>query len=410
MAVIALRGERASKLLSSCFHAAGDAVFRPGQIRFGNWQAASQSNDSSAASVESGDRATIAVESVVVTPLADDEFEIHCHGGDAAVARILDDLMGGGAEVIDATDWVVPNESKLVREARQVMLQCSTAHTAALAQSQIVARSPGSRPIRLLDWANRWIETTAQGDVDSPSQEQMHQEVQAILACAAWTTRLDRPFHVVFSGPPNVGKSTLVNAIVGYQRSITFDQPGTTRDLLHADTVLNGFAFRLTDTAGLRQIPNTNADVATSDDRPSQDAIERLGMQQVASAVQSADLVVHVHDDQSTSWPTTLNACCLWVRNKADLNAGPTPFAIGHGLNPSSPLRTIATTGLGIGELCDAIVKRLAQPKPADGLPIAVTDRQRNALQNLLNWEPHHDPRKRLFVLRDGTQSVESPH
>jgi tRNA modification GTPase len=86
---------------------------------------------------------------------------------------------------------------------------------------------------------------------------------------------------VVIAGPPNVGKSSLINALLGYQRAIVFDQPGTTRDVLTATTAIDGWPVELADTAGIRE---------------GDDAIETEGVARALAEIRAADLVVEVWD------------------------------------------------------------------------------------------------------------------
>src|SRR5690606_38488713 len=127
---------------------------------------------------------------------------------------------------------------------------------------------------------------------------------------------LDRPWRVVLAGPPNVGKSSLINAILGYRRSITLDQPGTTRDVLEAQTVIDGWPVRLSDTAGIRDAVECE--------------IESAGIELAHGELQTADLVLWIRDaarfaDADALPPPegTVGRQVLEVVNKIDLVAEP---------------------------------------------------------------------------------------
>ena len=247
IAVIGLRGPKAKSIIERSFVPATPMTLSNGQIRYGNWTGSDPEQE--------------AHESVVVTPIGEDRFEIHCHGGSAAIARIIGDLRSCGAIQIENSDWTEV-ENLLIREARQVLAKCLTARTAAIAMDQLRGA--------LADWV--------QSSIDAPADpSSLAREAERIVAHAPLTTRLGDPFRVVLVGPPNVGKSSLVNAIVGYDRSITFDQAGTTRDVLHADTVIDGIPIRLSDTAGIRE---------------SDEAIEKEGIARAKSVAEQADLVL----------------------------------------------------------------------------------------------------------------------
>jgi len=170
---------------------------------------------------------------------------------------------------------------------------------------------------------------------------------------------------VVVAGEVNAGKSSLVNAIAGYARSIVSAEPGTTRDVLETRLVLDGWEIDLVDTAGLREEPTGQ--------------VEREGMARAVAAAASADLVVQVLDVGQAS------ACHEYRQAKAC----PTPeicvlskcdLAASRSTSPPHAIRTSAVSGLGIDELAAAIVQRLVpeerdEPALLDGA-VPFTERQ----------------------------------
>ena len=102
---------------------------------------------------------------------------------------------------------------------------------------------------------------------------------------------LTTPWRVVLAGPPNVGKSSLINALAGYERAIVSPVPGTTRDVVTLTTAIDGWPVELADTAGLR---------ATDDE------LESAGVRLAEAALASADLVIVVRDatSQDAGWWT----------------------------------------------------------------------------------------------------------
>ena len=109
-------------------------------------------------------------------------------------------------------------------------------------------------------------------------------QIDDLLAHAATGLHLVRPWQVVVAGRPNVGKSSLINAIAGYQRAIVHSLPGTTRDIVSVQTALDGWPVEISDTAGLRR---------------GSDPIEQAGIELAIDKIAAADLVVLVFDASS---------------------------------------------------------------------------------------------------------------
>lgn len=122
--------------------------------------------------------------------------------------------------------------------------------------------------------------------------------------------RLRDGLHVVIVGPPNAGKSSLLNALAGFDRAIVADVPGTTRDLLRESVRLDGIEITLVDTAGLRS---------------GGDMIEREGMRRAQVELQRADLALAVlaPDDDAAALEPSLRDVpqVLWLHNKSDLGS-----------------------------------------------------------------------------------------
>jgi len=169
---------------------------------------------------------------------------------------------------------------------------------------------------------------------------------------------LVEPFRVVLAGASNAGKSSLLNAILGFQRSLVHDQPGTTRDVVSGQTALEGFPVTFFDTAGFRN---------------SDDDLEQQGMDKSLQSLADADLVVWVMDltvdeSQRPACPPGTNVIICY--NKIDL-AG-TPAQRARGEASSQSLAVSALTGEGIESLLNAIIRRLVPhpPKPGEAVPL----------------------------------------
>ena len=146
-------------------------------------------------------------------------------------------------------------------------------------------------------------------------------QLDALLAAAEQGRRLRDGLHVVIVGPPNAGKSSLLNALAGSDRAIVADVPGTTRDLLQETIRLNGVELTLVDTAGLRA---------------QGDAIEREGMRRARAELARADAALVVLDarDPEAGRAAVADALAdvpeiLWLHNKCDLLAADAPPVAG---------------------------------------------------------------------------------
>ncbi len=140
--------------------------------------------------------------------------------------------------------------------------------------------------------------------------------IAGLLDTAPEGERLREGALLVIAGRPNAGKSSLFNALLGTERAIVTEVPGTTRDAVEAHAVLEGFPFRLVDTAGLRE----------SDDR-----VERLGIEVSRKYLAAADLVIfcrdagcEMRDAGSQEFLATCRAPVIEVVTKIDLAVRPT--------------------------------------------------------------------------------------
>lgn len=203
--------------------------------------------------------------------------------------------------------------------------------------------------------------------------------LEFLNAQATWRhlgTHLCKPFRIVLAGPPNAGKSSLLNRLLGYERALVSPVAGTTRDLVRDRVAYEGWVFELVDTAGLRQ--------AT-------DHLEVSGMELTRQAAQGADLVVWLVDPQNPTQPSPELAPGMFLATKADLNPEgllPAGFAV--------DLQVSSQTGQGIEDLLKLFVDRLVGPvPPPDALVpfspslLGCLDRLSNLIQKQRTAEAH---------------------
>lgn len=293
-------------------------------------------------------------EDVVVCVIDEQTVEIHCHGGEAAAARILHDCALAGYRVAAWPEMARVAYGPVEAELLEALAQATTLRTAAI----LLEQSNG-----LLRAALEAIES--EGDLKS-----LEGRIDGLLHWADFGAHLTRPWKVVLAGRPNVGKSSLINALLGYTRSIVFDQPGTTRDVVTATTAFDGWPIEFSDTAGLRA---------------SSEPLEAAGIERARRALAEADLSVVLID---LSVPTTEDDRVLLaalpearvVAHKCDLPPWDGPDAWEGELARGWP-RVSSKTGEGVDALIREISARLVPEGPSAGTPVPVTLRQISLLR-----------------------------
>lgn len=286
-------------------------------------------------------------EDVVGIKTADNEFEIHCHGGAVAVDRILNDLRSVSL-TIKQTAQDLSHDDSLRSEFQECLQRATTLSTAhhVLRQSRIFP--------------------AALKEILSSSPDESSREASKILEWARFGCHLITPWQVVLCGSPNVGKSSLINALVGFSRSVVFDQPGTTRDVVTVQTALDGWPIEFSDTAGIR-----DAD----------ESLESQGIEKALSKIQLADLLIVVADarigvTQFEEQILQSHDNAMVVINKIDL--------LNDQSKSQNHFAVSATAKLGVEKLSTEIVKRLIPDLPDKHQPFPITDRQAEILQECI--------------------------
>lgn len=249
-------------------------------------------------------------------------------------------------------DLIAAGSQQAARAARRALEGTFSQQVDGLAQGMIALRVQVEAGI---DFADEPIDTLA-----TPALLQTLQTLQtgltATLRQAERGRRLRDGLHVVISGPPNAGKSSLLNALAGAQRAIVTAIAGTTRDVLSETVRSDGIEFTLVDTAGLRE---------------GGDAIEREGMRRAEAELHRADLAVvlldatRLADGVARMQPLVMDVPQrLWIANKTDLL--PSDAALPYTVAGEPLLRLSLQSGTGL----DAVRTRLAALAGGDA-PVA---------------------------------------
>ena len=159
-----------------------------------------------------------------------------------------------------------------------------------------------------IDFVDESLETLGLSAIES-NLNKVDLAVSSLLEAAQRGRRLNEGLHAVLLGAPNAGKSSLLNALAGYDRAIVTDVAGTTRDLLHEVVRVDGVSLELVDTAGLRD---------------SSDAIEMEGIRRARAQASQADLALIVVDPRDDAASVVMDDARnavrrLWIYNKSDL-------------------------------------------------------------------------------------------
>lgn len=326
----------------------------------------------------------------------EESVELHCHGGGAAVARCMELLTELGVRVAQPGEFTKRAylSGRLdLAQAEAVLGVINASSSEALAASRRALQGELSERLRaLLDEATR-ARAMLEASLDYPEEiDESEGIARAIGALADEVCRvrsycragaaLRSGARVAIAGPPNAGKSSLMNAIVGSARSIVTAEPGTTRDAVESQCVIDGMPITLVDTAGIRE--------------GAPDEAERIGVARAVSEAESADVLIAVIDasdaERAHGQAADLagseavankmeSGMIFWALNKIDSAPGGVDLA--RAILPPGEHAHVhlvsALTGEGVRELMASV-----RDAVLDGVPItegyAVTSRVLSAL------------------------------
>ncbi|HGY5544085.1 MAG: tRNA uridine-5-carboxymethylaminomethyl(34) synthesis GTPase MnmE [Prochlorococcus sp.] len=318
----------------------------------------------------------------------EDVVEIHCHGGLIAVQRVLERVLSQPdvrrALPGEFSQRAVLNGRLDLTQAEAIsdLVAARSRRAAQLAMTGVdggIQRRINSLRERLLDQLSE-LEARVDFEEDLPALDAVglldelqlvRRELEQLVEDAKRGALLRQGLQVALVGRPNVGKSSLLNRLSRRERAIVTDLPGTTRDLLESEIVLEGVPITLLDTAGIRA---------------TKDALEQLGIDRSHQALAAADLVVLVFD-LSQGWIAEDAALLsqipndvprLVVGNKADVQPLSTSAPLDDDLEAITPDVTLsALTGQGEEALIEAVLKACGASE-AQGLVVALNQRQQD--------------------------------
>ncbi|MBR4109728.1 MAG: tRNA uridine-5-carboxymethylaminomethyl(34) synthesis GTPase MnmE [Oscillospiraceae bacterium] len=316
----------------------------------------------------------------------EDTVEIQCHGSPAVLAAGLDALFQAGAKPAkrgEFTKRAFLNGQLALTQAEAVidLIEAETADAAANAAGQVEGvLQKKLNPIyndlvdicshfhAVLDYPDEDIEDFGLANYTAPLRTDA-KALYAIMQTYGQGRILKQGVAAAIVGKPNVGKSSLLNALAGYERVIVTEIAGTTRDTVEEPVMVGATRLRLIDTAGIRQ---------------TDDQIEAMGVERSRQAAENADLVIFVCDGSqplSEEDREVIDAClehehAIALINKSDLGQAVVPSDL--------PFMTVipicAKTGEGLDLLADTVDLMFAGEMPCDG-SVLTNPRQYDAVR-----------------------------
>jgi tRNA modification GTPase len=320
-------------------------------------------------------------------------FAINCHGNPLIVEMIMQLLRRHGAALLTAEQLL----KKLLTAQKStdtiaVEAKLAQAKTRTLQGTKIIANQVDAG---LTKKAGGWLESIDEISLDKIKAEATHilQKSQAgkliIYGCTA-----------VLTGPPNSGKSTLLNCLAGRQKAIVTDIKGTTRDWVSARCRIDSLSVKLIDTAGLDE-----------ESAGSEDTIENTAQKKTSEILEQANIVLLVLDNNQPAEKFDIRLLdkiagkqIITVMNKFDLpdkfDTSRLPAAL------SNTVQISAKEGTGIENLSKQIVKTVGAANFDLGEPVCFTARQENLLKQLTNAKSKQQATSIITELLNGQLRV----
>ncbi len=333
----------------------------------------------------------------------EDSAELHCHGSPVVLGEVLAALFAAGARQAGPGEFTKRAflNGRLDLTQAEAVADLIGAETAAAARNAAAQLDGGLRrvlePIQeaLLEITSRFYAVVDYPDEDvedvrpeeiAAALREAEGKLTALLATCRRGRVLKKGVRTAIVGLPNAGKSSLLNALAGYDRAIVADVPGTTRDTVEEAVLCGGVLLRLTDTAGLRE---------------TEDAVEKLGVERSRRAMEEAELILLVSDiDVEIERPRPQaywedfrqllgevgggKTPWLWIASKRDLTgktAGSIGAIGGEGVwnGPAAYVSLSSVTGQGLDKLEEAVAALFPAGAPEEAGSLLTDGRQEEA-------------------------------
>ena len=322
----------------------------------------------------------------------EDSAEFHCHGSPVVLRELLSALFAAGARQAKAGEFTQRAflNGRLDLTQAEAVIDLIDAETAAAARNAAAQLDGGLRrvlePIQdaLLDVTSRFYAVVdyPDEDIEDVQPEQVAEalssaegQLTALLATCQRGKVLKSGVRTAIVGRPNAGKSSLLNALAGYERAIVTDIPGTTRDTVEESVLCGGVLLRLIDTAGIRD---------------TEDIVEQKGVERSRQAITSADLVLAVVD--GTEKPTGVGEifrlaaeCPHWIAVYTKRDLAPPYMVLASSPAPAAPpaasVSLSSVTGEGLDKLEKAVSSLFPAGDPKEAGSLLTDQRQEEAVR-----------------------------
>lgn len=295
----------------------------------------------------------------------EDVVEIHCHGGMVPIRRILDLTLRLGCRLAEPGEFTkraflngrldlsqAEAVIDVIRAKTDASLRLAVSHLSGALSQQVKAMRQELLGIiaqleAVIDFPEEDIDELG-SDQTRLAVSRLSESVERLLSTAATGRILRDGLSTVIIGKPNVGKSSLLNALVRDERAIVTDIPGTTRDTIEEYVTVRGIPLRLIDTAGIR---------------PTADLVERIGVERARDMTSQADLLILMLDrslplaaEDREIFSLLAGRTALVLLNKSDLPAVWDPSELAELSAAHAVIEASVKTGAGLDALEEAIV------------------------------------------------------
>lgn len=329
----------------------------------------------------------------------EDSAEFHCHGSPVVLRELLAALFAAGAVSGTPARQAGPGEftkraflnGRLDLTQAEAVVDLIDAETAAAARNAAAQLDGGLRrrlePVQeaLLDITSRFYAVVDYPDEDiedvrpeeaAAALREADRSLTALLDGCRRGQVLKKGVRTAIVGLPNAGKSSLLNALAGYDRAIVTDVPGTTRDTVEESVLCGGVLLRLIDTAGLRE---------------TEDQVERLGVERSRRAMETADLILLVEDGaDEDAWLEKMGLrdavvmagkSWIYIASKRDLSGilKTDVRSLDGKAAPAASVSLSAVTGEGMEELEQAVAALFPPGAPEEAGSLLTDQRQEEA-------------------------------